>query len=121
MTTNWEDLLQYTGPIRGRKSTKPIFRLSRGYIAFNDYFIKKCLSGEKNVSFFYSIDKKAIVFNFHNNEKDGYELYTSRGKLKVIYVIGFFKKFSIELKSQSYIPELINIPEIGERWVVFLK
>ena len=99
-------------------SARKSITLSSGFL----HHAKNQVSGMSYAILSFSKSKKAIVFSFADNKNlAGSTKITLKGNA-IIAARAFFNYYNIDSEKADgrYIAKLENIPNIGERWVVYL-
>ncbi|HAT9591195.1 TPA: hypothetical protein JBD08_12460 [Legionella pneumophila subsp. pneumophila] len=123
--SDWNDLDRFRHS--GAKIGVPYVTLSkRKSITLSAGFVHKAqhqISNSNYVILYFSKSKNAIVFDFTSDKNDSGSIKMSKGSNVNIAGRSFFNYYMIDADKAEgkYIAKLENIPNIGERWVVYLN
>lgn len=132
ITKNWADLEVFTkvGAQLGRIpfisiTKRKEFSISAAFISKTNDF----LGENHSVILSYSRLNNAIVFNFLNNKGtecvSGIKITFKQHKQKNgrISAVSFFNYYKINMETVAgkYVPVLEDIPNIGTRWIIYIR
>lgn len=119
---DWGDLETFEAV--GARLSSFVTITARKTISLSSGFLHKAdrqIGNSEYVRLMYSKGKNAIVFDFTSDQNRN-SIKLSRATNAQIAAASFFNYYRLDIKELEgrYEPELIDIPNVGEKWAIFL-